>query len=110
MTVATMAAIIGPVVGSTPMTIIPVVITVVGTPMVMVAGICQAVGQQPHGGGPHHRRSRIDNLLRITIGIVSRRAAHSYAAKQASQDKSAKSRVHVSSDVTNLGSIQKILT
>jgi len=87
-----MATVVGPIIGSAPMT----VITVMGTPMVVVviAGICQTISQQPHGRRPHHRRCRINDLLRITISIIGCRAARSYAAKQASQDKSAKSRVH----------------
>ena len=76
----------------------------------MVAIVCQTVGQQAYRRRPHHRCGRINNLLRITIGIVSGRAAHSYAAKQASQDKSAKSRVHGFFDGTQLDSIQKIFT
>ena len=76
----------------------------------VVAGICQTVCQQSYGGRPHHRRRRIDDLLRITIGIIGCRATHSEAAEQTSQDKSAKSRVHGFFDGTQLDSIQKILT
>ena len=76
----------------------------------MVAIVCQTVGQQAYRRRPHHRCGRINNLLGVTIGIVGGRAAHSYAAKQASQDKSAKSRVHGFFDGTQLDSIQNILT
>lgn len=105
-----MPTVIGPVVGSTPMPVIPVVMTIMRTPVMVVAGICQTVGQKPHGRRPHHRRRRINDLLRITISIIGCRAARSDAAKQASQDKSAKSRVHGYFDGSRLDSIQKILT
>ncbi len=72
-----MPTVIGPVVGSTPMPVIPVVMTIMRTPVMVVAGICQTVGQQTHGRRPHYRRCRINNLLRVTIGIVGGRAAHS---------------------------------